>query len=83
MGCQIHLGDVLWSALKGLKMLLHICNSYLLDICSQTGAVPFEMKGVIDANFVDAISMVGSSMFAIQLNNRPKDINVVQRIFEV
>ena len=75
MGCQIHLGDVLWSALKGLKMLLYIC--------SQTGAVPFEMKGVIDANFVDAISMAGSSMFAIQLNNRPKDINVVQRIFEV
>ena len=26
MGCQIHLGDVLWSALMGLKMLHHICK---------------------------------------------------------
>ena len=26
MGCQIHLGNVLWSALKGSKMLYHICK---------------------------------------------------------
>ena len=42
MGCQINLGDVLWSALKGLKTLHHFCKR----LAHKIGAVPFEMKGV-------------------------------------
>ena len=38
MGCQIHLGNALWSALKGSKMLYHICK------CLASKQVLFPLK---------------------------------------